>query len=545
MKSLKLGTLFTNAQVYCPSIPFASAALVQNGHITWIGDSSGATVHTELADSVINCGGNFLAPAFVDAHVHATSTGLLLDGLNLTEVSNRHELLDLLSKYAKLHRGGTIIGHGWDQSNWNDQQLPSRREIDQATWGSVVYLSRIDVHSALVSSALLAQVPQSREQEGFTEFAVSAQAHGSLRAHALGHLSESQRDRSQTTFIKHALSRGIGSIHEMAGPSISSESDARMLAHRSNLNIGPRVFVYWGELSSDGGIETAMELEAVGAGGDLFIDGAIGSRSAALLSDYTDAPGVQGVLYVDPVQVASHVQDCVAAGIQAGFHVIGDRGMQTVLDGMTLAAETVGIQALARGRHRLEHAELISEDHMMLIKRLNLTASMQPLFDALWGGAHGMYASRLGERASSMNRWGSLLDQGSTVCFSSDCPVTEVNPWASVHASMFHHDIRERITARAAFSAHTRAGWRALGPAFDNHGTLEVGAVADLALWKADQFDVQVPDTRIAQWSTDPRSATMPLPYLGDADNFIGPECLLTMVGGDIRFINEIFDGIQ
>ena len=545
MKSLELATLFTNAQVYCRSTPFASAALVQNGVITWIGDASGANVHSELAGTVIDCQGQFLAPAFVDAHVHATSTGLLLDGLNLTEVNNRHELLQLLSKYATLYRGGTIIGHGWDQSRWNDQQLPSRKEIDQATWGSVVYLSRVDVHSALVSSALIAQVPHARELDGYTEFAVSAQAHGSLRAHALGHLSASHRERSQIAFIEHALSRGIGSVHEMAGPSISSESDAKMLKERSDQNIGPRVFVYWGELNSAGGIETALALDAVGAGGDLFIDGAIGSRTAALKSDYTDAPGVDGILYVDPAQVASHVQDCVTAGVQAGFHVIGDRGMQVVLDGLTLAEKIVGVPALARGRHRLEHAELISEEQMRLIKHLNLTVSMQPLFDSLWGGPNGMYSSRLGDRATSMNRWGSLLQQGTAVCFSSDCPVTEVNPWAAIHASMFHHDTRERVTGRAAFSAHTRAGWRALGPEFDNHGVLEVGAAADLALWKADHFDVQVPDNRIAQWSTDSRSATVPLPHLGGVDTFMSPECLFTMVAGELRFVNTAFSGIQ
>ena len=538
------GTLFTNAQVYCPSVPFASALLVQNGVITWIGDASGASVHQELADTVIDCDGQFLAPAFVDAHVHATSTGLLLDGLNLSEVNSRHQLLELLSQYATLRRGGTIIGHGWDQSRWIDQQLPSRQDIDQATWGSVVYLSRIDVHSALVSSALISQAPHARHMDGFSDFAVSAQAHGALRSHALGHLTSSHRDIAQRAFLEHALSQGIASVHEMAGPTISSESDARMLKERSDAGVGPRVFLYWGELNTDGGIESALSLSAIGAGGDLFIDGAIGSRTAALHQDYTDSPGSKGVLYVDSRQVSSHVEDCATAGIQAGFHVIGDRGLQTVLDGMSMAAEKLGVAVIARGRHRLEHAEMISDSQMSVIQQLNLSSSMQPLFDALWGGSDGMYNARLGDRALSMNRWGSLLNQGSAVCFSSDCPVTDVNPWAAIHAAMFHHDPREQITARAAFSAHTRAGWRALGQEFDNHGVIEVGAPADLALWKAKDFNVQVPDSRIAQWSTDPRSATVPLPYLGDSDNFVEPRCLLTMVVGEIRFTSSEFQGI-
>lgn len=544
MTALSKGTLFVNAQVYCPSVPFASAVLVQHGVITWVGDASGANVHRELAESVIDCKGHFLAPAFVDAHVHATSTGLLLDGLDLTEVSDSKQLLELLSQYAAHQRGGTIIGHGWDQSRWQNQELPSRREIDQATWGSVVYLSRIDVHSALVSSALIAQVPESMQMDGFSDFAVSARAHGALRSNALTQVSPTRRGRAQQAFAHHVLTKGIASVHEMAGPHISSKADARLLAELTRENIGPHMFIYWGELYTDGGIESARELNAIGAGGDLFIDGAIGSRTAALHEDYTDALGSKGSLYLDAAQVSGHVQACVTAGIQSGFHVIGDRGMQTVLDGFIRATQIVGESAVRRGRHRLEHSEMISDDQLRVIQQLNLTTSMQPLFDALWGGPHGMYSARLGDRSLSMNRWGSLLNQGSGVCFSSDCPVTDVNPWAAIHASMFHHNPLERITARAAFSAHTRAGWRALGHAFDNHGVIAVGAPADLALWVANEFDVQVPDTRITQWSTDPRSATMPLPYLGNATSFEEPMCVLTSVSGEIRFCHKDFDGI-
>ncbi len=545
MNSNQGSILFLNAEVYCQDVPFASSVLVQDGIITWIGDASGAHVHRDLADSIIDCQGHFLAPAFVDAHVHASSTGLLLDGLDLTEVTTKHDLLDLLSKYAKVHKGGTVIGHGWDESQWTDPQLPTRREIDQATWGSVVYLSRVDVHSALVSNALVAQVPQSRSMNGFSDYAVSAQAHGALRSHALGHISVDQRQRAQRAFMDHALAHGIGSFHEMAGPTISSWEDAQALIDRSRQGIGPEAFVYWGRLSSEGGIEAASELGAIGAGGDLFIDGAIGSRTAALAREYSDAPENTGVLYMDADTVATHVYDCVQAGIQAGFHVIGDRGMQTVLEGMNSVAERIGPDVLSRGRHRLEHAELITDDQLKLILDFNLTSSMQPLFDSLWGGPHGMYQERLGERSLSMNRWASLLNNGSSVCFSSDCPVTDVNPWAAIHAAMFHHDHRERITARAAFIAHTRAGWRALGNRFDNRGVIAVGASADLALWATTHhMEVQVPDSRISQWSTDPRSATVPLPYLGDAHTFVEPHCQLTMVSGRVQYVSEDFDGV-
>ncbi len=110
-----MSVLYVNANVYSPTVPFATALLVQDGVVVWIGDASGAEVHREIAHEIIDCGGSFLSPAFVDAHVHATSTGLLLDGLNLSMVQNSHQLLELLSEFAKHRRGDVILGHGWDE----------------------------------------------------------------------------------------------------------------------------------------------------------------------------------------------------------------------------------------------------------------------------------------------------------------------------------------------------------------------------------------------------------------------------------------------
>lgn len=101
------------------------------------------------------------------------------------------------------------------------------------------------------------------------------------------------------------------------------------------------------------------------------------------------------------------------------------------------------------------------------------------------------------------------------------------------------------MTARAAFSAATRAGWRALGPQFDGLGVLVEGAPADLALWRVTEYAVQVPDSRVVQWSTDPRSATVALPVLSEDDHESLPECLVTMIDGEVRYQASSFDGID
>lgn len=534
-------TLITNAAIYAPSVPFATAMLIDGQEIAWIGDHSGAEVHRELADTVIHAQGHFLAPGFVDAHVHATSTGIMLNGLDLTQVRNKTQLLDLLSDYAKLLSGGTVLGHGWDESNWDDAELPTRAEIDRATWGSVVYLSRVDVHSALVSNSLIAQLPHSRELAGFSDGPVTQLAHGAIRTFALGSITDGQRNRAQEAFFANAISQGIVSVHEMAGPHISSHHDARSLKELASKVGMPHLAIYWGELFSEHTQEIISDLDAIGAGGDLFIDGAIGSRTAFLHDPYTDNHETNGANYLSSEQVAHHLVACTQAGIQGGFHVIGDQACEIAIQGAISAASQTSESDFKMLRHRLEHAEMLAENHIAVMRNLGMSASMQPLFDAWWGNPGGMYESRLGERSQNMNRWGSLQAVGAAVCFSSDSPVTPNTPWDAVHAAMHHHNEEERISGRAAFAAHTRGGWRALGPQFDSEGVIEVGATANLATWRVEDYHVSVPDSRVTQWSTDPRSATVPLPHLGEADSPVTPINVCTIVKGQIAYLEDSF----
>ena len=144
-------------------------------------------------------------------------------------------------------------------------------------------------------------------------------------------------------------------------------------------------------------------------------------------------------------------------------------------------------------------------------------ASMQPGFDALWGGGSGMYAQRLGiERARPMNHFALLASQGVPLAFGSDTPVTDMNPWAAVRAATRHHTAGSAISARAAFSAATRGAWRAGGVRDGITGTLVPGAPASYAIWDADEFDVAAPADAVQRWSTDPRSRVPVLPRLED-----------------------------
>ncbi|MFJ6796046.1 amidohydrolase [Streptomyces sp. NPDC091268] len=518
--------LLRGGEVHSPADPFATAMVVERGHIAWVGSEGAADAFAQGVDEVVDLGGALVTPAFTDAHVHTTSAGLALTGLDLSGAVDLADALERVRRYAGDRPGDRVlIGHGWDAARWPERRAPRTRELDLATGGRPLYLSRIDAHSAVVTTALLELVPGVADDgEPLTR-----DAHHAVRRAALGALTPGQRAEAQRAALDRAASLGIGSVHECGGPDISSPEDFTALLELARSHPGPRVFGYW----ADRDLERAKALGAVGAAGDLFVDGALGSHTACLHAPYADAAHT-GTGYLDAVAVAAHVAACTEAGLQAGFHAIGDAAIAAVVEGVRAAAEKVGLARVRAARHRVEHAEMMTPATIAAFAELGLTASVQPAFDAFWGGEDGMYADRLGaERARTLNPYAALLKAGVPLAFGSDAPVTPLDPWGTVRAAAFHRTPEHRISVRAAFTAHTRGGWRALGR--DDAGVLVPGAPADYAVWQTGELVVQAPDDRVARWSTDPRSGTPGLPDLTPGTQL--PVCLTTVVGGREVFV--------
>ncbi|MFC9677744.1 amidohydrolase [Streptomyces sp. NPDC056949] len=525
--------LLRGGDVHSPADPFATAMVVERGHVAWVGSEGAADAFAEGVDEVVDLEGALVTPAFTDAHVHTTSTGLALTGLDLSTARNRGDALALVRAHAAARPTDRILlGHGWDAARWPDGEPLTRAELDEATGGRPLYLSRIDVHSAAVTTALLDLVPGIADRPGFTpDGPLTRDAHHAVRAAAHSAVTPQQRTGAQRAALQHAASLGIGSVHECGGPDISSEDDFTGLLRLAAEESGPRVVGYWADLD----IERARALGAVGAAGDLFVDGALGSHTACLHEPYADvAAGHTGTSYLDAHAVAAHVVACTEAGLQAGFHAIGDAAVTAVVDGVRAAAEKVGLGRVRAARHRVEHAEMLSPETIASFAEFGLTASVQPAFDALWGGEDGMYADRLGvERARALNPFAALLRAGVPLAFGSDSPVTPLDPWGTVRAAAFHRTPEHRVSVRAAFTAHTRGGWRAVGR--DDAGILVPGAPADYAVWRTEELVVQAPDDRVARWSTDPRSGTPGLPDLTPGAQL--PLCLRTVVGGRTVYV--------
>ncbi|KOV24445.1 amidohydrolase [Streptomyces caelestis] len=519
--------LLRRGEVHSPADPFATAMVVEHGQVAWVGSEGAADAFADGVDEVIDLDGALVTPAFTDAHVHTTATGLALTGLDLSTAPSLGTALARVREFAAARPDDRVLlGHGWDAARWPGGRPPTRAELDEATGGRPLYLSRIDVHSAVVTTALLDLVADTVARE---DRPLTGDAHHAVRAAALAAVTPAQRTEAQRAALAHAASLGIGTVHECGGPEISSEDDFTGLLRLAAEESGPRVVGYWAERD----VAKAKELGAIGAAGDLFVDGALGSHTACLHEPYADA-GHTGTAHLDAVAVAAHVVACTEAGLQAGFHAIGDAAVRTVVDGVRAAADTLGLARVRAARHRVEHAEMLTPETVAAFAELALTASVQPAFDALWGGEDGMYARRLGpERARSLNPFAALLRAGVPLAFGSDSPVTPLDPWGTVRAAAFHRTPEHRVSVRAAFTAHTRGGWRAVGR--DDAGVLVPGAPADYALWRTGELVVQAPDDRVARWSTDPRSGTPGLPDLAPGRDL--PVCLRTVVGGRTVFV--------
>lgn len=525
--------LYRNGSVYTAADPFATAMLVDGDTVAWVGSEQAASSIADSSMDVIDLRGALVAPGFVDSHMHLTETGIALDSLQLGNTRSARDLLDAVASAAG---DGPILGHGWDETCWADPTLPSAEELERASAGRPVYLARVDVHSALVSTSL-AHAANLFGQDGYDGGArVRRAAHTAARRSTRNMPVEDLR-RHHARALSEAAANGYVAVAEMGAPHIGGAEDLRLAAAwnaaEAETPARPEVLPYWGELAtSEEHVRTLAGEFAFplrGLAGDLNIDGSIGSRTAALRAGYSDAPEERGALYVGVEEAAAHLAACSLAGIQGGFHIIGDAGLDTALSALDHAAAEVGEQRVKAAGHRFEHVEMIDAAAVERLARYSVTVSAQPAFDAAWGGPGGLYEQRLGERSTVMNPFATLYAAGVPVCFGSDSPVTPLRPWSSVRACLEHHNPGERISARAAFLGHTRAGWRAAKYPNPMAGQLVPGAPASFAVWEVEELMVQVADGRVQSWSTDPRARTPLLPALDTGND---PVCLQTVRDG-------------
>jgi predicted amidohydrolase YtcJ len=471
-------TLFHNGTIHTNISRNAQWVLVEDGRI----GATGPSDERPPADIVVDLGGGTLVPGFCDAHVHLPATGLYAGGMDFRGVHSAAQILDSFTEHAE--RGGAVM-FGGNFEDPLDRPL-TRRDLDRVVGERPAMLARADMHSCIVSSALIDQLDLSGI-EG-VDVDDSGTPTGYLREQAAcgawnwfdASLPRSEQIAAIRSAVQHAYSKGVTTVHEMfvvewrGWPSYDVFTDAIE-------GLALNVVTYLGT-------DEIGKVKSMGhgrIGGDYFLDGSFGSHTAWMKEPFASAPPEgsppHGIKYRDDEELFDFFLGAQREGLQVGVHAIGDAAIEQAIITWERVAEKEGETPVKKLGHRIEHFECASDDHIRRSKQLNLRASVQPAFDAYWGGVEGLYAERIGwERARQMNRFGSMCERELTLAAGSDSTVTPLDPFLQMKALRAHHLENQSISGRLALALHTIGGHRAADQD-DERGTLEPGAIADLA----------------------------------------------------------------
>lgn len=469
----------------------ARALLLRGSRVVWVGDDvDQAPPHARRLDF----DGCVIGPAFVDAHAHLTATGITLSGLDLSTVGSWAEVLDAVRVFADAHTGGVVWGHGFDPHTLPDEP-PDPQALTDAAGRRVVYLSRVDGHSALVDRRTLQMAPLARasgverDARGRPTGWVFRDANHVVRRWSVGSMSHAELGRARSAAAAHAAALGIASVHEMGGPDLFGAADFD--AWREGewpIEIVP----YWASLD----VEDALRRDLRQIGGDLLLDGSLGSHTAALGSAYDDRPGVRGRLELDDDTLVRFFVDATTAGLQAAVHAIGDAAIRQAVRCYRAAEAALPDHlegAARRLHHRLEHAVVMPPELIDEVAELGLIVSAQPSFELAWGGPDGLYAARLGPtRAAWTGPFRALADRGVPLAFGSDSNVRPMDPWRTVYAAQHRAVEQHAVTRLEAVSASSLGGRFAAGQE-RFVGVVRAGMRADLAVWENDPFRADDP----------------------------------------------------
>lgn len=468
----------------------ARALVIRGKRVVWVGDDpEQAPPHASRVDLA----GCTIGPAFVDAHVHLTPTGITLTGLDLSGVRSGEEMLRALSTYADQHTGRVIWGHGYDTHGF-EGPLPGPDALAEAASGRAVYLSRVDSHSAIVDRQTLAAAPLARAQgidkdaAGEPTGLLKREANHIVRRWSVGAMSATELQAAREAAVREASGLGITAVHEMGGPDIMGVEDFDAWLDGS---WPVEVVPYWG--GPDLGFVVERDLRQLG--GDLLLDGSLGSHTAALCEPYADAD-TNGHLEFDDDTLTELFLEATHAGIQVGVHAIGDEAIRQAVRCWRAVEDRVPEHlegAVRRLHHRIEHAEVMPPELIDDIAELGLLISGQPAFEAAWGGPGGMYERRLGPvRERWTNPFRALADRGVHLAFGSDANVTPMDPWGMVHAAQHRAHPEHAISRLEAVSGSTLGG-RSAARQERYVGVIRAGLLADLSVWEGDPFAADDP----------------------------------------------------
>lgn len=433
------------------------------------------------SDRVVDMEGGALIPGFCDAHVHLPATGLYELGMDFRGERSAARILAAFRERAAL--GELLFGGNFEDPL--DAPLAGQ-DLDDAVGPKPALLTRADMHSCVVSSALrdelhLEGLPGvDRDDEHRPTGYLREQAASEAFRWFESRLSETLQTDAIRAAARKAYSRGVTTVHEMFVVEWRGWDSYELFA-RATEPLALNVLTYLG--TDDVGRVQDLGLPRIG--GDWFLDGSFGSRTAWMTQPYASpspsGSSPVGIAYRSDDEVFSFFLAAQRAGLQVGVHAIGDAAIEQCITTWERVAAEAGVLEVRSLGHRIEHFECARDDHMRRAGNLHLRASIQPAFDAYWGGRHGLYARCLGwERASGMNRFRKMVETpGLLVGAGSDSTVTPLDPFLQMKALRLHHLADQRLSGEIALALHT-GGAHLLAGADPNRGKITAGSKADL-----------------------------------------------------------------
>lgn len=463
--------------------------------------------------------GKTLLPGLIDGHGHVLGLGEYLKQADLRGIDSEQNSAAAVARFAQANpEQQWVVGRGWNQVLWASNTFPSKSTLDEMVADKPVYLVRVDAHAAWVNSKALALAGISKDTLDPPGGEIIRDANGEPTGVLIDNAmylvqrnipapTQTEKRAALQTAFQHLQALGITSVHD-AG--VNTELVKLYQALQAEQQLGVRIYPMLS--AKDPELESWFQQGILDDASDwldirsvkIYGDGALGSRGAALLADYSDQPGQQGLLVTEPDALTEIMRLTLSAGFQANVHAIGDRANRLVLDRFEQLSSK---EALQQGRHRIEHAQIVSPQDIPRFRQLHILPAMQAVHAT---SDMNMAGDRLGiARLRGAYAWRTFVDQGSIIVGGSDFPVELANPFHGLHASVTRQDQQnqpvggwlpeQRLTLIEALRSFTvDAAYGAFQE--DKMGTLAPGSWADFILVDRDIFSI--PPTELWQTTT-------------------------------------------
>ena len=531
--------VFKNGNVYTASdkAPQAEAIAVKADRIVFVGSNAAAQKYVGAQTRVVDLKGNTVLPGFTDSHQHLSGVGQREMTLNLEGTTSLEDFLaKVKARVDQAKPGDWITGRGWIETHWNPPVFPTRADLDKVAPNNPVILGRADGHGAVVNSAALkiAGVDKNTPNPFGGEISKdkeSGEPNGMLLDSAQGLVrskvpptSREDAERAVVLGVQRNIELGWTQIQDAGGSyndvdifkKLYGEGAIKLRIYKAVYGPGPNATRLLNEGPTIGAFDNRFTLRSI----KVVSDGALGSRGAALLAAYSDAPDTSGFLTVKAEDLRPMLIDALKKGVQVETHAIGDHANRFILDEYeaALKAVPVGQRKVADPRWRVEHAQIVNPKDIPRFAKLGIIPSMQPSHAI---GDLFFAPRRLGvNRLSGSYAWESFIKSGVVVPGGSDAPVERGEPMIEFYAAVARKDQKgfsgegwhpeEAVTRAQALKMFTL--WPAYA-AFEEklRGSIEVGKLADLTILSADIM--KIPEAEILK-----------------------TRCVMTVINGEIVF---------